>query len=215
MTRLPLLLLALAPAACAGAGAFGQATMFKECSPGDATCRRAAPAAPLAVGARLRPDVRIDVRGSVMPVIALSSSREDVLAIEDGALVARSPGMSAVLIASADGTVIDFQHLWVAEATGIVVERPAPIGHGVEEVVGPLELVAGEQLLLTSTMLAGAQRLAGEADLEWTVDGEGTVSLLRDGSTGRRRLVARAPGVATIRVAALDVETRFTVEVMP
>src|SRR5688500_17258816 len=84
MNRLPLRLVALAMAGCGAAGAFGQATMFKECNPGDSTCRRAAPAAPIAVGARLRPDVRIDVRGSVMPVVALSSSREDVVAVEDG-----------------------------------------------------------------------------------------------------------------------------------
>src|SRR5688572_24677942 len=90
--------------------------MFRACSPGDATCRRATPAAPLAAGARLRPDVRIDVDGSVMPVVALSSSREDVLAVEEGTLVAKQPGMAAVLIASADGTIIDFQHLWVARS---------------------------------------------------------------------------------------------------
>jgi hypothetical protein len=188
--------------------------MFKECNPGDSTCRRAAPAAPIAVGARLRPDVRIDVRGSVMPVIAMSSSREDVVAIEDGTLVAKKPGMAAVLIASADGTVIDFQHLWVAEATGIVVERPSPVGNGSEEVIGPVQLVAGEQLLLTSTMIAGAQRLAGENELEWTVESD-AVTLLRDGSTGRRRLVARAPGVATVTVGALGVSTSFDVEVVP
>lgn len=202
-------------AGCGTAGAFGQATMFKECHPGDSTCRRAAPAAPIAVGARLRPDVRIDVRGSVMPVIALSSSREDVVAIEDGALVAKKPGMAAVLIASADGTVIDFQHLWVAEATGIVVERPSPVGNGSEEVIGPLQLVAGEQLLLTSTMIAGAQRLAGESDLAWAVENDAAVTLLRDGSTGRRRLVARTPGVARVTVGALGVSTSFDVEVVP
>jgi hypothetical protein len=189
--------------------------MFKECSPGDATCRRATPAAPIAVGARLRPDVRIDVDGSVMPVIALSSSREDVVAVEDGTLVAKQPGMAAVLIAAADGTVIDFQHLWVATATGVVVERPSPVGSGVEEIVGPLQLVSGEQVLLTATMLAGAQRLAGDSDLEWIVDNQATVSLLRDGSTGRRRLVARQAGVARVKVAALGVETTFDVEVIP
>jgi hypothetical protein len=215
MTRLPLLVLALAAAGCGARGAFSQATMFKECSTGDATCRRATPAAPIAVGARIRPDVRVDVAGSVMPVVQLSSTREDVVAVEDGTLVAKQPGMSAVLIASADGTIIDFQHLWVAEATGIVVERPSPVGSGVEEVVGPLQLVAGEQVLLTSTMLAGAQRLAGESDLAWEVDGPATVTLLRDGASGRRRLVARAPGVARIRVAALGVETSFDVEVVP
>lgn len=215
MTRIPLLLLVLGASACGTVGAFGQATMFRECSPGDANCRRATPAAPIAVGARLRPDVRIDVRGSVMPVVALSSSREDIVAVEDGALVAKKPGMSAVLIASADGTIIDFQHLWVAEATGIVVERPSPVGNGVEEVVGPLQLVSGEQVILTSTMIAGAQRLAGESELAWEVENPAAITLLRDGSTGRRRLVARQPGIARVTVAALGITTTFDVEVVP
>jgi hypothetical protein len=212
-----LLALSLALATgCGARGALGQATLSGDCAAGDAGCRRAIPSAPLAVGARLRPDVRIDVAGSLTPVVAMSSSRDDVIAIEDGALVARRPGLAAVLIGTADGTVIDFQHVWVAQPSAIVVERPSPLGGGAEEVVGPVELIAGEQVVLTAALLAGAQRLAGDGDLAWTVTGDaGVVSLLADGATGRRRLVARRAGAVEVTVAAPGVSTTVAVEVQP
>lgn len=173
--------------------------------------KAAAPGAPLAVGARLRPDVSVDMAGTVMPVVALTTSRPEVVAIEDGVLVGRAPGMAAVLIATRDGTVVDFQHVWVAMPTAMVVERA-----GGDEVVGPLQLVAGEQIVLASTMIAGSQRLAGDGEPDWQVDGDAAaVSLLRDGATGRRRLIARAPGHAQVVVAALGISTTVDVEVVP
>jgi len=204
-----LLYLSVLLAGCGARGAMGQASMFKECGPAEASCQRAAPGAPLAVGARLRPDVTVDVAGTVMPVVALASSRPDVIAIEDGVLVGKQPGMAAVLIATLGGTVIDFQHVWVAAPTAIVVERA-----GAGEVVGAVELVAGEQLVLTSTLIAGSQRLAGEGELDWQLEGE-SVSLLRDGATDRRRLIARTPGHARVVVASLGVSATVDVEVMP
>lgn len=202
---LPLLLLA----ACGATGAMGQASLLHECKRGDDGCHRATPNAPLAVGARLRPDVQVDAAGSLMPVIALTTSRPDIVAIEDGALVGKAPGMAAVLIATRDGTVIDFQHVWVAAPTAIVVERA-----GGEELDGPVQLVAGEQLVLGSSLIGGSQRLSGEGALAWQVQGDG-VSLLQDGASGRRRLIARAPGHATIVVAALGVSAAVDVEVVP
>jgi len=200
------LLAVVGAGACGGVGAFGQATMFKE-KPGPGGD------APLAVGARLRPTVSVDVAGSVMPIVALSSTREDVVAIEDGALVAKTPGMSSVLIATADGTVIDFQHVWVAAPTAIVIEQERADDR--EELVGPLELVAGDQVMLSAALFGGAQRLTGEGALDWTVEGDGAIALLRDGATGRRRLVARKPGAAQVTVATLGLHTRFDVEVVP
>src|SRR6185503_6206901 len=129
--------------------------------------------------ARLRPDVSVDMPGVIMPVVALTSSRPDVVAIEDGALVGRAPGMATVLIATRDGTVIDFQHVWVAAPTAIVIERV-----GGEEIVGAIQMVEGEQLVLASAMIGGAQRLAGEGDLAWSIEGDG-VEVLHDGATGR------------------------------
>jgi hypothetical protein len=197
-------------------GAFGQATLVHDCRPGDANCHRAMPAAPLAVGSRLRPTVEVELAGSLMPVVALASSREDVLAVENGALVAKKPGLAAVLIGAQDGTVLDFQHVWVAQPTSIVVERPSPVGSGVEEVEGPVELVAGEQLMLTTSLLAQTQRLAGDGDMTWEIAGDdGSIALLRDGSDGRRRLVARKAGHAQIRIATLGLEATVDVEVVP
>jgi hypothetical protein len=209
-----LLLLALL-AGCGARGALGQASISGECKPGDASCRRPMPSAPLAVGARVRPDVQVDLAGSLTPVVALASSRDDVVAVDDGALVARAPGIAAVLIGTSDGTVIDFQHVWVAQPTSVIVERRTL--HGMlEEVVGPLQLVAGEPLVVTSALLGGAQRLAGDGEMSWAVEGDaGAVSLLGDGAAGRRRLIARQPGAAKVVVGSLGVTTTLDVEVVP
>jgi hypothetical protein len=211
-----LLLFSLLLSGCAMGGALGQATLVHDCAPGEAGCHRAMPAAPIAVGARVRPDVRVDIPGSIAPVVALRSSREDVVAIEDGALVGKKPGLAAVLIGTSDGTVIDFQHVWVAQPTAIVVDRELPDHAGLEEVSAPLELVAGEQLMLTSSLLAQTQPLAGVGDLDWTVQGDaGAIALLHDGTPGRRRLVARKPGAAHVVISALGVSTTLDVEVVP
>lgn len=208
------LLLPFLVGGCAMGGALGQASLVHDCQPGETGCHRSMPAAPLAVGARLRPDVRIDLAGSITPVVALRSSREDVVAIENGALVAKKPGLAAVLIGTSDGTVIDFQHVWVAQPTSIVVERQSPEGPGAEEITAPLEIVAGEQMMLTSSLIAGTQRLAGDGDLDWKVTGD-AIDLLHDGVPGRRRLVARHAGKAHIEVAALGVTDEIDVEVVP
>jgi len=197
-------------------GALGQASLVHDCQPGETGCRRSMPAAPLAVGARLRPDVHIDIAGSITPVVALQSSREDVIAVDNGELVAKKPGLAAVLIGTSDGTVIDFQHVWVAAPTAIVVERKSPDGDGIEEVSAPIELVSGEQVMLTSSLLAGSQRLAGDGDLDWKVEGDSAaIAVLTDGVPGRRRVVARKAGRAHIEVAALGVSTGIDVEVVP
>ena len=68
-------------------------------------------------------------------------------------------------------------------------------------------------------MFGGAQRLSGAADVRWTVACGGapctSVALLEDGARGRRRLVARSPGKATISVDGLGQHAAIDVEVVP
>src|SRR3954464_8921294 len=92
-------------AGCAMGGAMHQASMTAPSKP---------PLAPLAIGTRFHPDVSAKISGSATPNLVLYSADPSVLAVEDGALVAKQRGASAVLIATEDGAVVDFQHLWVA-----------------------------------------------------------------------------------------------------
>jgi hypothetical protein len=133
-----------------------------------------------------------------------------VLAVEDGALVAKQPGASAVLISTEDGAVVDFVHVWVAPVTAITLAR-----RDGDRISGAIGLTVGEDVTLVPTLWNGAQRLGGDAEATWTVDANGPLAVLRDGSADRRRLRARAPGTATVTVALGEAHTTVEVEVLP
>src|SRR5689334_16803535 len=97
---------------CAMGGALHQATMVGQCAKDDAACSRKGPLAPLAVGAHFFPEVDTDVAGTTTPNLRLESAEPSIVAVVDGALVAKQPGAAAVLISTDDGSVIDFIHVW-------------------------------------------------------------------------------------------------------
>ncbi len=186
-----------------------QASLSGQCAADDAACSRRHPQAPLAVGTHFHPDVATEIAGSTTPNLVLDSADPSVLAVEDGALVAKAPGTSAVMISTEDGKVVDFVHVWVAPVTRISIARRD--GDRVSAEVG---LTVGEDVTLVPTLWSGAQRLGGDAEAVWTATGD-TVTLLRDGSADRRRIRARTPGKATITVALGDAKTSFDVAVLP
>ena len=221
------LLLGLPLAGCAMGGALHQASIVGTCAQDDAACSRRHPQAPLAVGTHFHPEVATEIAGTTTPNLRLDSADPGVLAVEDGALVAKAPGASAVMISTDDGAVVDFVHVWVAPVTRISLAR-----RDGDRVSGELGLAVGEDVTLVPTLWSGAQRLGGEAEVVWTVSAPraerealpngsaigwsaDTVTLLRDGSADRRRIRARAPGKATITVALGAATTAFDVEVLP
>ncbi len=94
-----------------------------QCAADDVACSRRHPLAPLAIGTRFHPDVSAEIAGSRRRTCVLESAAPSVLAVEDGALVAKQPGASAVLISTDDGSVVDFVHVWVAPVTNITLAR--------------------------------------------------------------------------------------------
>jgi hypothetical protein len=203
-------LLFLLPAACGMAGAMRQATLVGQCAEGDVACSRRHPQAPIAVGTRFYPEVSASIDGSSTPNLVLESAAPDILAVEGGALVARRPGTSAVLITTDDASVVDFVHVWVAPVTKLTLMR-----RDGDRVDGAIGLTVGEDLTITPALWNGAQRLSGAGDVTWTVSSEGVVSVLRDGSPDRRRLRARAPGRATVTAGLGDAAASVDVEVVP
>lgn len=208
--RNPLPFLLPLAAGCAMGGAMRQATIVGQCAEDDAACSKRHPLAPLAIGATFHPDVSAEISGSAVPNLLLSSADPSVIAVENGALVAKAPGASAVLIATEDGTVVDFQHLWVAPVTAVTLAR-----RDGDRIGGAIGLAVGEDVTLVPALWNHAQRLSGDAEATWTTSADGIVSVLRDGSTDRRRLRARSPGRVTVNVAMNGVSTAVDVEVVP
>lgn len=187
-----------------------QATMVGQCSKDDASCSRKAPLAPLAIGSRFYPEVSTEITGTTTPNLRIESVEPGVIAVEHGALVAKSAGTAAVLISTDDGSVVDFVHVWAAPVTEISIAR-----RDGDRISGSIGLAVGEDLTLVPSLFNGAQKLAGAPDATWTVSSDGVVTVLRDGSADRRRLRARAPGKTTVTVALGDAKTSVDVEVVP
>jgi hypothetical protein len=196
--------------ACAGSGGMRQATLGGQCAADDAACAKRHPMAPLAIGARFYPDVSTELDGTTPPNLRLESADPNILDVEGAALVARSPGTAAVLITTDDGSVVDFVHVWVAPVSSVSIAR-----RDGERIDGAIGLVAGEDVTLVPTLWSGAQRLSGDAGAVWSVDNPGAVTVLRDGSSDRRRLRARAPGRATVKVAIGNAASSVDIEVAP
>lgn len=195
-------LLAFAGCAMGGGGAMKQATM------GSTESRQ--PQAPIAIGTRFYPDIATQLAGTTTPNLRLESAVPAILAVEDGALVGKKPGTSAVLITTDDGSVVDFIHVWVSPVTKITVARKDG-----ERVTGAIGLAIGEDLTLVPTLWSGAQRLSGQGEVAWTASDDKVVSVLQDGSPDRRRLRARAPGKSTVTLALGETTATIEIEVVP
>lgn len=186
-----------------------QATLVGQCSADDVACSRRQPQAPLAIGTRFHPEVSTELAGTTTPNLILESASPEIVAVEDGALVARKQGASAVLISTDDGSVVDFVHVWVAPVTKITLARRD--GDRIGTAVG---LAVGEDITIQPTLWNGAQRLSGDGDAVWTVSNAAAITVLRDGSSDRRRLRARAPGKTTVTVAQGESQTSIEIEVV-
>lgn len=195
-------------AACS-TGALGQGALHE--GSGDA----AEPlAAPVAVGARITPDVRVTTPGAAAPVHDLLSVRPDILEARGHELVGRAPGVTAVLIREPGGSVIDLLHVWVARPSHLIVHRVTPDGDDLGELRDELDLLVGDAVLLSPRVHAGPQRLIGSAEAEWRVDPPGAAVVLRDGVVERRRVVAREAGSATLSIRMLGKSTRVRLSVI-
>jgi hypothetical protein len=214
MKKLPLLtalLLAPALAGCGGGMAMGQGQM---------TAKNADDAkelnAPLAVGASIQPDVQMDLKGTAAPSLVLVSARPSVVAADGGRLTGRAPGVSAILVTTKDGQVLDFYHLWVEQASRATLHRLYVDGRDMGEVREGMDLMVGESAVLTPKIYYGAQELAGTVEGQWSVE-PALANVLRDGVGERRRLVATEPGSAklTVKIANVSMTVPLTILAKP
>jgi hypothetical protein len=212
MLKVQLALAAIALCGCGGMGALQQTNTSDDCPPGDTHCNMAGLSAPLAVGATTRPSVQTQLRGTGTPSLALWSAAPDILSVRDGDITGHQPGVSALVMSMTDGTAIDFVHVWVEQPERLQLHRLSAEGSDLGEVRDTIELVAGESIRIAPRPYAAAQRLIGEGPTEWTV-APPLADVLREGAHGRRRLVARHPGQATITVSSLGLSSTMQIVV--
>jgi hypothetical protein len=149
--------------------------------------------------------VSLHTKGSAAPALRLVSTRPDVVEAANGQLVGKSKGVAAVLVQSEDGTVLDFLHVWVSPPTRIELHGRGADGSNLGALGDSVELLAGESLYVQPHAYVDAQEMLGEADGSWTVDPP-LAEVLHTGKPGARRLLAKMPGEATIKVATLGLE---------
>jgi hypothetical protein len=176
------------------AGALGQASMYAE---PDARGPDRGLDHPIAVGARWVPALDVQLRGSGAPSVHLEVADPEILSAEGGTLEGRKPGMTAVLVTTDDGTVLDFVHVWVKAPTDI--DLSAREAQSSRIVRGRVDLFVDEVLDLEAAVRGEGQPLVGDLPLEWRVDG-GAVAVLDAGAPSRRRLVATTPGTSRLTV---------------
>jgi len=205
--------LVLSLTACSEDGALGQVAFSADCAPHDLSCSALGLDAPLAVGGSVHLMIDTQTAGSGAPTLELSSIRDDVLAVDGRELRGRSPGVAAVLV-STGALVLDFIHVWVEEPTSIAIHRHDQDGLEIGELSGLVELLVGDELIVSAQTYADTQRLIGAGDPRWSVSSD-VVTILRQGDSPRRRLVARAPGSATVSVNELGFSSSLEIEVLP
>lgn len=202
---------ALFGAGC-GEGALHVAVATAEtCAPG-ADCTHAGFDAPVAVGAVVHPEFQTKLAGSAGAGFRFVSASPDVLDVDGGDVVGKSPGLSALLLVTDGETVVDFLHVWVKAATKVRVAATAPGREKATITSGPIELLVGDAIFVSAELTADGQRLIGAAPSEWEAD-EGVLSVLREGNEGHRRVVALHPGSTSLRVTTLGLENEIDVVV--
>jgi len=220
MNRLLLLTLLAATVTAASCGegsegALGQAHLSSDCPSEDLTCMVQGLDGPLAVGASARIAVVLAYQGAATPPTRFVSSHPDILAV-DGDTVRGGVGGNATLLImlNDEDTVIDFMHVWVAAPDRLALSAFTTDGRELGEVVTGAQLLPGEDLVLDASLYAGGQKLLGHAEATFTADSD-VVTLLREPTSGRTRLVARKAGQASIAVTADGLSTSLSVEVKP
>jgi hypothetical protein len=196
-------------------GALGQAHLSADCPSEDLSCVAQGLDGPLAVGATARINVVLAFQGAATPPTRLVSSHPEILTVDgDNVRGTANGNVTLLMMLNDEDTVIDFMHVWVSDADRIALSIFTPDGRELGEVVTGAELLTGEDLVLDATLYARGQKLLGHSEATFEADSD-VVTLLREPTSGRTRVVARKPGQATVTVTASGLATSLSVEVKP
>jgi len=195
-------------------GALGQVWFSADCAGGNGTCPVSGIDAPVAVGATVPLDLDLAIRGGSGLNLTLVSADTEVVDTVGYTLTGVNEGISAVLLTTPEGAVLDFFHVWVYRADGLRFHRMTEEGQDLGVMTGRCEMVAGQELILDVVPHAGVHRLVGNVEAAWSTDAS-NVSVLDEGVDGRRRVVARQPGTAVVTAELDGTSVELEVEVQP
>jgi hypothetical protein len=174
--------------------------------------------APLAVGAAMGLGIDYELGGSAGPTMTLAPANTTVLSVDDAVITGEAVGASALLIVGPDEEVIDFIHVWVAEATELRLVRHNDQGAPLGAVAKEGTLLNGDEVLISVEAFSSTQALLGLFETTFeieVVDGDDPVTIVEDIVFGWYRLVARAPGRVRVIATALGQTRDLDLEVMP
>ena len=192
----------------------GTGTTTPECGALDQACIGQALDAPLVLGGRLELAIDFHVGGSTGPPLTVETADPTILYTEASDLLAAGEGASAVLFVGPDEQVVDFIHVWVTPADELRVLRWSDAGDLLGEVQPEIQLLVGDELLVSIEPYAAAQPLLGNFALERAVTGT-AVAIVPDPVAAWYRLVAREAGASTVTFSGVELETTIDIEVLP
>ena len=212
--RFLLLFLALATGCAQGSsGALGQTDTTAACPPSELVCAVAGIDAPIAKGATLPIQVSVTTEGAATPPLSFVSANPAVFTIDDARIHAQAPGLASMLITMEGDLVVDFLHVWIAEADALRLHRVTTGGLQTSPLPAAMEMLVGDELTLVAAPHRGPQRLLGELDAAFEADPQ-VVLMLNEGVAGSRRIVATAAGETTVSVKALGIEVAVALTVL-
>lgn len=209
--KLALPCLALAFAACADDGALGNTTVSPECGPTDFACVTTGLDGPIAVGGVLPLSIDADTAGTSSSAMTLTSADPSVLKTAGTEVVGISPGVAAMVMLSGSSAV-DFLHVYVVAPNRLGLHR---LSEGLErgELIEKVDLLVGDELLVSVEPYRDSQRLLGRGTNTWTAPP--AIAVLQDGVPARRRIVARSPGEADLTVTSFGFSKTLHITVLP
>ncbi len=216
--------LALALAACGdasgdaggrpGGGYLGSGSTEPECGALGQACLQIGLDAPLAKGASMEFLVDFRLAGSSGPAVALESAVPGVLEVEGNLVRAKAAGMSGLLFVGDDERLLDFLHVWVAQADELRILAYSRQGDLLGPVQDTVTLLVGDEVLVSVEPFLNAQSLLGNFPLERTLTGTAVI-MIPDAVGGLYRVIAREAGTATVVVRGVGVEASWQIEVLP
>lgn len=207
----------LAFSGCTESGQLAQTSLAAPCAAGDAACASGdvGVASPIAAGATFALEVKPQIAGGTAVPLTLQSVDPLVATIDDdGRVRAVAPGITAILVLTDDGGVVDMTHVAVSKIERVSFHRGGGGDLDERQLPERIELFPEEELTLSLRAWQAGQQLIGEMGDAWSVDDE-AFKILDQGFALERRIKAPATGTTTLSVDVLGVQQTLTLEVVP
>jgi hypothetical protein len=212
------LLILATVAACSESGQLAQTSLSAPCAAGDTACtsgQNEGVTSPIAAGATLALEVKPAIAGGPAVPLTLRTVDPLVATIDDaGRVRAVGPGITAVLVLTDDGGLVDVTHVSVAKAERVSFHRGGGGALDERQLPARIELFPEEELTLSLRVWQSGQQLIGEMGDVWSVDDD-AFKVLDQGFALERRIKAPASGTTTLLVDVLGVQQTLILEVVP